>query len=187
MSYGDHSVGLALIFVFANDARVHAIDLAYIKRSEAYDQVEAYRQQFDHYLSKFRTLNQLEALTKVPKVAIALVGYLLISVSVFFNIYANFTTGAIAVVYPSYRLLEAIQKKDLDGVSTFGFYFALIAAVNTVEIILLDALLAYIPYYYVAKLVGICWLFFPGYLGSKHVYALVAPQFAAFIEEPKKQ
>ncbi|KAI8844147.1 TB2/DP1, HVA22 family-domain-containing protein [Chytridium lagenaria] len=151
------------------------------------DQVEAYRQQFDHYLSKFRTLNQLEAITKVPKVAIALVGYLLISVSVFFNIYASLTTGLIGIIYPTYRLLEALQKKDQDGTFVFGFYFCVFSVVNTFEIVILDALLAYVPYYYVAKLVGICWLFFPGYLGAKHIYTFVAPHFATFIEEPKKQ
>ncbi|KAJ3219672.1 ER membrane protein DP1/Yop1 [Dinochytrium kinnereticum] len=156
-------------------------------RSNLQDQFEAYRQQFDHYLSKFRTLNQLEAITKIPKVIIALVGYLAISISVFFNIYASFTTGLISVIYPTYRLLEAIQKKDQEGVNVFGFYFCLISIVNTLEIVILDTVLAYMPYYYVAKVFSLGWLFFPGYMGARTVYGFIAPHFAAFIEEPKKQ
>ncbi|KAJ3324853.1 ER membrane protein DP1/Yop1 [Blyttiomyces sp. JEL0837] len=151
------------------------------------EQIEAYRQQFDHYLSKFRTLNQIEAKTQVPKVYIALAGYLLISVSVFFNLAAGLTTNLIGLIYPSYRLFEAAKKSDAEGLRVYGVYFAIFAALDTIEELFLDLITHYFPYYYVAKLVFLCWLFFPGYLGAKVIYGVAAPHFAALSAEPKAE
>ncbi|KAJ3165003.1 ER membrane protein DP1/Yop1 [Irineochytrium annulatum] len=151
------------------------------------EQIKAYEQQFDHYLSKFRTLNEIEAKTKVPKVYIAVVGYLLVTISVFFNIYADFTVSLLSVVYPTYRLLQSIQLKDHEGVKTFGFYFALVAIWDFIEIPLLDVFSAYVPYYYVVKLGALVWMFFPGYLGANVIHGVVAPHFEKLIAEKKSE
>ncbi|KAI9341540.1 TB2/DP1, HVA22 family-domain-containing protein [Zopfochytrium polystomum] len=151
------------------------------------EHVEAYRVQFDQYLSKFRTLNYIEAKTKVPKVYFTLGAYFIISVSVFFNIYASLTTNTLGLLYPTYRLLLAAQKADVDNLKAFGTYFAIFALLDTIEEALLEVLLYYFPFYFVGKLVFLFWLFLPGYQGASTIYALAAPRFAALFAEPKKQ
>ncbi|KAJ1556772.1 ER membrane protein DP1/Yop1, partial [Cladochytrium tenue] len=141
-----------------------------------------------HYLSKFRTLNLIEARTTVPKVYIALVGYLLVSLSVFLNIFAGFTTGVLGLVYPLYRFLEAGQKGDTEGLKSFGFFFAILSLLTTVEEVFLSTILYYFPFYFVMKLVFVFWLMLPGYQGAHLLYGLVSKQFTTFTtEDPKKQ
>ncbi|KAI8606968.1 hypothetical protein BC830DRAFT_1175855 [Chytriomyces sp. MP71] len=140
--------------------------------------VEVYRKQLDTHLSNYKTLNQIEEQTKVSKVYIALAGVLFVSISVLFNVLHVFTTNVIATVIPAVRFLEAAQKGDVEGLKTFGFYFVILSALDLVEDLFYDYILYYNPYFWAQKLLFVCWLFFPQYLGAKTLYDLAAPHFA---------
>ena len=88
----------------------------------------------------------------------------MVSISVFFNIFAGFTTNILGLAYPSFRFLDAAQKGDIELLKTFGTYFTIFAAVDTLEKVILDVLIYYFPFYYVVKLVFLAWLVLPGYM-----------------------
>jgi hypothetical protein len=49
--------------------------------------------------------------------------------------------------------------------------------IDTLEKLLLDAIMSVTSFYYVAKLVFLCWMFFPGYMGVNSIYGAVVPLF----------
>ncbi|KAJ3063309.1 ER membrane protein DP1/Yop1, partial [Rhizoclosmatium hyalinum] len=141
-------------------------------------QVEEYRKNLDKHLSQYKTLNQIEAQTKVNKVYIAIAGVVFVAISVLFNVLHVFTTNIIATVVPAIRFLDAAQKNDVEGMKTFGFYFLLLSLVDTFEDLFYDWILYYNPYWWAQKLILVSWLFFPQYLGAKTIYNLIAPHYA---------
>ncbi|KAJ3211496.1 hypothetical protein HDU82_005747, partial [Entophlyctis luteolus] len=130
------------------------------------------------HLSQYKALVQAEQATKVSKVYIALAGILFVSFSVLFNVLHVFTTNVIATVVPAIRFLEAAQKGDVESLKVYGFYFALLAAIDVGEDLFYDYILYYNPYWWAQKLVLVGWLIFPQYLGAKTLYHAVAPHFA---------
>ncbi|KAI8615500.1 hypothetical protein BC830DRAFT_1256280 [Chytriomyces sp. MP71] len=149
--------------------------------------VEIYRKQFDTHLSNYKTLNQIEEKTKVSKVYIALAGILFVSFSVIFNVLHVFTTNVIATVVPAVRFMEAAAKGDVEGLKTFGFYFLMLSVLDILEDLFYDYLIFYNPYFYAQKLLFVCWMFFPQYLGAKTLYNLIAPQFAQLVGAKKPE
>ncbi|KAJ3158729.1 ER membrane protein DP1/Yop1 [Geranomyces michiganensis] len=139
----------------------------------------AYQQQFDNYLGKFRTLRRIEKATGVPKVYFTLAIYTLVSISVFFQIKAGFTTSLLALIYPSYRMFESSYKDDTDGLKVWATYFWFSSLVSFAELARPEQ---YVPFFYVAKLVILFGMFLPGYLGAKHLHDAVAPLFVPFFK-----
>ncbi|KAI8821644.1 TB2/DP1, HVA22 family-domain-containing protein [Fimicolochytrium jonesii] len=149
------------------------------------DKITPYQQQFDNYLAKFRTLNRIEAATGVPKTYFTLAIYVLVSISVFFNIWAGLTTTVLALIYPTYRAFEASSKNDVESLKVWVTYFWFLGLLSLVEL-KAGTILYYFPLYYVAKLVGTFLMFLPKYDGAKHLHDFILPHFEPFFKHNQK-
>ena len=136
------------------------------------DQLKPFLAKADQYLSKCTPLVDIEKKTSIPKVYLVASLWIVISASLFTNVLAGFTFSLIALLYPGYKTLEAIQKND-PKLKLWTFYFLLLNVFSFIE--LFDFIVELVPFYMVFKTAFVVWLTVPPYFGLLTVYDTVTP------------
>lgn len=90
--------------------------------------------------------------------------YLLTTISLFFNIYAAFTTTLLGTIYPAYKFLEAGHRNDTEGLKGWGAYFVVVSTLVTLADLGAEMWIKRLPFYWVAKMVILYWLAAPQYM-----------------------
>ncbi|RKO96474.1 hypothetical protein CXG81DRAFT_14727 [Caulochytrium protostelioides] len=143
------------------------------------DHVDAYLSGFDHYLRRYRTLCAVERRTGVPKVYFTLAAYVLVTISLFFDLGAAFTVSLLGWGYPTFRALAAAQRSDTASLGAWVTYFSAWALWNTLEAALTPARLTErIPFYYVIKTLFLFWMLLPKYAGAQRMHYALCPAIA---------
>ncbi|KAH0897482.1 hypothetical protein HID58_047050 [Brassica napus] len=75
----------------------------------------------------------------------------------------------VALVYPLYASVKAIETKSLAEDEQWLTYWVLYAIISLFELIF-SKLLDWFPIWPFLKLIGICWLVLPQFNGAEHVY-----------------
>lgn len=75
----------------------------------------------------------------------------------------------LAVVYPTYKSLQAIESLEPEAVQQWLAYWIIFAAMTVVESII-GGLLYWIPIYYIGKTVVVLWLVAPHTEGANYLY-----------------
>jgi receptor expression-enhancing protein 5/6 len=136
--------------------------------------------QLDKELSKYPTLNRLEAqLGGVVSKAHATVGILSIfSLFVFFNIAAGFLTNLLGWGIPAYLSMKALETPGHDDDTQWLTYWVIFGGFNFLES-MSGLLVSWFPYYYTFKTCFILYLILPQTRGATVVYAKVFKPLAA--------
>lgn len=125
------------------------------------DSIQPHITRFDKFLSQYKFLSDIEKTTSIPKVYfVATVGFIL-SLSVIFDVFASFTVGLLALLYPIANALKAISKSDSIATKLWLLYFSIISTWSFVEFG--GFLASFIPYYYPIKSLIIIWLIAPNF------------------------
>lgn len=114
---------------------------------------------FDKFLSQYKFLSDIEKSSSIPKVyLVATVGFIL-SLSIIFDVFAEWTVGLLALVYPLHTSLKAITKSDANATKSWLLYFCIISVWSFIDMGGLPSKI--IPYYYPVKSLVIIWLIAP--------------------------
>ncbi|CAO1613650.1 unnamed protein product [Sympodiomycopsis kandeliae] len=138
---------------------------------------EYFVSQIDKELSKYPQLVQFERTTSVPKAYAAIGSVSLLTLLIFFNIFAGFLTNLIGFAAPAYFSLKALEspqpQDDVQWLTywvVFGFFTFVESFVNVI--------LYWFPFYYTVKTLIVIWLMLPQTQGAKTVYTrLLRPAF----------
>ncbi|CAO1635504.1 unnamed protein product [Parajaminaea phylloscopi] len=137
---------------------------------------EYFVSQIDKELAKYPHLVNFERTTSIPKAYAALGSVTLLTVLIFFNIFAGFLTNLIGFLAPAYfslRALETPQPEDdvqwLTYWVVFGFFTFAESFVNVI--------LYWFPFYYTIKTFIVLYLMLPQTQGAKVVYGKVLRPF----------
>eukprot|EP01134_Creolimax_fragrantissima_P000133 CFRG0133T1 len=88
---------------------------------------------------------------------------------------AHFVTTAVAVAYPSYASVMAIESHGSGDESQWLTYWVIFGFLSLAEF-LSDIIVYYVPFYYYMKLAFTIWLFLPSTKGATVVYTtLIKP------------
>ncbi|KAI8912706.1 hypothetical protein EDD86DRAFT_187994 [Gorgonomyces haynaldii] len=150
------------------------------------DSLKPYLLQADARLSEYPVLVKFEKQTKVPKVYVAALLYVVYSVSIFFEIGAGVTTNVFALAYPIYAALNASVNEGLDQLKLWALYLGLFGIWSTVELTI-GIWGPYVPFYYVIKTLVLGWLFVPHYNGIAKVADIVRPHVQLMFKQKKQE
>ncbi|KAK9727355.1 ER membrane protein DP1/Yop1 [Basidiobolus ranarum] len=133
------------------------------------DKVRHYQAQLEKELNKYPIFQQLEQKTGVPKTyAVGACGGLFV-LFIFFNIAGSLLTNLVGWVYPAYASFKAIESHTKEDDTQWLTYWTVYGFVNVLEYFS-DALLYWIPFYYLFKLGALLWLLLPQFKGAEYVY-----------------
>ncbi|KAJ2956154.1 hypothetical protein NQZ79_g7945 [Umbelopsis isabellina] len=137
--------------------------------NDAQAQARQQKIDLDVELSKYKVFRDLEAQTKINKVYIFLGGLGLLLVLIVFNIAGELVTDAIAWIYPVIASFQAIDSPSPAANRQWLTYWSIFGAVKMLEYFL-NALLYWIPYWFVIKTVFFLWLSLPQFTGAEVIY-----------------
>ncbi|KAI9286468.1 TB2/DP1, HVA22 family-domain-containing protein [Umbelopsis sp. AD052] len=135
-------------------------------------QVQA-RQQHAHLdaeLTKHKVFRDLEAQTKIDKVYLFLGGLAILLVLIVFNIAGELVTDAVAWIYPVIASFKAIETPSTADDRQWLTYWSVFGAVKMLEYFL-NALLYWIPYWFLIKTIFFLWLALPQFRGAEVLYS----------------
>ncbi|GAA5961823.1 hypothetical protein JCM21900_003322 [Sporobolomyces salmonicolor] len=137
--------------------------------ASAQQKFDYYISQVDKELSKYPTLNKLEAQTSVPKAyAVLGVGSIFCSF-IFFNIMAGFLSNLLGWALPAYLSLKALETPGHDDDVQWLTYWVIFGGFTFVES-MSKVIVAWFPYYYTFKTVFILYLILPSTRGAVVVH-----------------
>jgi receptor expression-enhancing protein 5/6 len=116
---------------------------------------------FDTFLSQYKFLLDIEKSSSIPKVYLVTTIGLLLSMSVIFDVFAEWTVGILALAYPLHSALKAITKSDANATKSWLLYFSIMAVWSFIDMGGLPAKI--IPYYHPVKSLVIIWLTAPNF------------------------
>ncbi|BGP50377.1 ER membrane protein DP1/Yop1 [Rhodotorula kratochvilovae] len=145
--------------------------------ASAQQKFDYYISQVDKELSKYPSLNKLEAQTGVPK-AYATLGVAGVFVTfVFFNIAAGFLTNLLGWGLPAYLSLKALETPGHDDDVQWLTYWVIFGSFTFLENFA-GFIVSWFPYYYVVKTIFILYLILPSTRGAVVVHEkIVRPAF----------
>ncbi|GAA6000667.1 HVA22/TB2/DP1 family protein [Rhodotorula paludigena] len=144
----------------------------------AQQKFDYYISQVDKELSKYPSLNHFEAQTGVPKAYATLGAAAVFTTLVFFNIAAGFLTNLLGWGLPAYFSLRALESPGHDDDVQWLTYWIVYGGFTFAETFA-KVIVAWFPYYYVAKTLFILYLVLPSTRGAVVVYDKVfKPLFA---------
>eukprot|EP00088_Acartia_fossae_P064583 TRINITY_DN79513_c0_g1_i1.p2 TRINITY_DN79513_c0_g1~~TRINITY_DN79513_c0_g1_i1.p2 ORF type:complete len:165 (+),score=8.95 TRINITY_DN79513_c0_g1_i1:306-800(+) len=153
------------------------------------EQVKNYRDALDRELGKYKPLSDIETKTGVPKVYSTLGVCAILFIFIIFDLGAQLIVNLAGFLYPAYqsfKALETARKTDDEHWLTYWIVFGLF---NTLEYFK-DAMIYYIPFFYVFKLAFLLWLYLPWTNGARTVYlSFIRPAFlqSTGVSNPKKR
>ncbi|POY72400.1 hypothetical protein BMF94_4557 [Rhodotorula taiwanensis] len=131
----------------------------------AQQKFEYYIAQIDKELSKYPTLNRLEAQTSVPKAyAVLGVGAVFTS-AIWFNIAAGFLSNFLGFALPAYFSLKALESPGHDDDVQWLTYWVIWGSFTFLESFS-KLIVTWFPYYYVVKTAFILYLMLPSTRGA---------------------
>lgn len=72
-------------------------------------------------------------------------------------------------LWPAYQTFKAVEANKQSLIKAWAIYWMIIGLFSTIQPVL-DTLLFWVPFYYVLRLIGAIYLWYPGLQGSLHVY-----------------
>ncbi|BGP26439.1 hypothetical protein Rt10032_c11g4605 [Rhodotorula toruloides] len=130
----------------------------------AQQKFDYYISQVDKELSKYPTLNRLEAQTSIPKAYAVLGVGALFSTFIFFNIFAGFLSNLLGWALPAYFSLKALESPGHDDDVQWLTYWVIFGSFTFIESLI--SVVAWFPYYYVVKSLFILYLTLPSTRGA---------------------
>ncbi|GAA5874786.1 hypothetical protein JCM3774_003438 [Rhodotorula dairenensis] len=150
----------------------------------AQQKFEYYVAQIDKELSKYPTLNRLEAQTSIPKAYAVLGVGAVFSFAIWFNIAAGFLSNFLGFALPAYLSLKALETPGHDDDVQWLTYWIVWGAFVFVESFS-KVIVAWFPYYYVLKTAFILYLILPSTRGAVVVHdKVIKPFFYQRIKTP---
>ncbi|GAA5970689.1 hypothetical protein JCM8115_005996 [Rhodotorula mucilaginosa] len=131
----------------------------------AQQKFEYYVAQIDKELSKYPTLNRLEAQTSIPKAYAVLGVGAVFTFAIWFNIAAGFLSNFLGFALPAYFSLKALETPGHEDDIQWITYWIVFSSFSFVESFS-RVLVAWFPYYYVFKTVFILYLILPSTRGA---------------------
>jgi len=128
-----------------------------------------YNSQADKELSKYPQIIKLEQYTNVPKTYLAGGVVSFVFLLIFFNFWGELISDLIGWVYPAYASFKAIESKAVTDDVQWLTYWTVFGFVQILEFFS-DAILYWLPFYFVFKTVFFLWLFLPPFQGAQIVY-----------------
>ena len=132
--------------------------------------------QLDEEMAKYQIFNSVSEATGVKRshlgigLAVFVVGFVL------FGFGANPLCLLVGFVYPVYASFKAIQSVEKDDDTQWLTYWVVYGFFSLVEAFA-DVLMAWIPAYYLCKLIFLVWCFHPKTRGANTVYQLAIRPF----------
>jgi hypothetical protein len=128
---------------------------------EKMEAIKPHITKFDKYLSQYKFLTDIEKNSSIPKVYLVATLGVILSMSILFDVLAEWTVGLLALVFPLHNALKAINKSDANATKSWLFYFTIMSVWSFCDV---GGLLAkIIPYYYPVKSLVIIWLIAPNF------------------------
>jgi len=126
----------------------------------------------DTELSKYPTLVQLEAQTKVPKAYSFIAASSLFFVAIFFNIFglAVPISNIVGFALPAYWSIQALESPGDNDDKQWLTYWVTFSSFTIIESLFLRLVLYYFPSYFLFKTVFITYLQLPQFRGAEVVY-----------------
>ncbi|KAK3828354.1 MAG: TB2/DP1, HVA22 family-domain-containing protein [Benniella sp.] len=131
--------------------------------------VRYYNAQLDKELNKYPQLNQLEAVTGVPKTYFVIGAGSFVFVMIFFNFAGKLLSNLLGWVYPAYRSFKALETPEKEDDKQWLTYWTVYGFVAILESFT-DVLLYWFPFYFFLKTVFFLWLMVPSFNGAITVY-----------------
>jgi receptor expression-enhancing protein 5/6 len=141
--------------------------------------LKPYLDQLDNELSKIELLRLLEAKSKVPKTYIVIGTFSVTFLFLFMNWAASFLSFLIGFVYPAYASFLAIESEDKDDDRQWLTYWVVFSFFTVLEFFA-DHIMFIFPFYYLAKVLFLIYLFAPQINGAQVLYqSFIRPFFFA--------
>jgi len=136
---------------------------------ELKDQLQVHLNEIDKKARQIAQIQQLEAKTGVRP------SYMLVGVGALFILFVLFGAGANALcnlvgfAYPVYAGFKAIKSPNKDDDAAWLTYFVVYGFFGLIESFT-DFFLYWIPFYYLAKMIFLLWLYLPQTKGAEFVF-----------------
>ncbi|PWN25653.1 protein YOP1 [Jaminaea rosea] len=142
-------------------------------------QAQQLQQKFDYFvaqidkeLSKYPHLVNFERTTSVPKAYAAIGTVSLLTILIFFNIFAGFLTNLIGFAAPAYFSMKALESPQPQDDVQWLTYWVVFGAFTFAETFV-NVILYWFPFYYTIKTFIVLYLMLPQTQGAKVVYSRV--------------
>jgi len=138
-------------------------------KDNAVSEANKYVDQLDETLSKFDSLNQLEAKTGVRRAYLVLGAGLFLVSFILFGFGSSPLCNLVGFVYPiyqSYKALKTATKEDDSQWLTYWIVYGFLTLVESFT----DFFLFWIPFYYFVKIAFLVWCFLPQFKGATWLY-----------------
>ncbi|PWN22096.1 protein YOP1 [Microstroma glucosiphilum] len=145
---------------------------------QAQQKAEYFVAQIDKELEKYPHLVNFERSTGVPKAYAAIGTLSILTILIFFNIFAGFLTQLIGFAAPAYFSMKALESPQPQDDVQWLTYWVVFGAFTFAESFV-NVILYWFPFYYTIKTLVVLYLMLPQTQGAKVVYARVLrPAFA---------
>eukprot|EP01035_Chromulina_nebulosa_P022008 gene22008-28491_t len=135
--------------------------------------VEAVKEKVNGFLLKYPTIDKpLTNLSEKTKVDKALIALAIAAVPLFLVLslgFGNFIIDLIGFVYPVYSSIKAIESKDKNDDTQWLTYWLIFGLFKIVEGVA-DAIISFIPFYFLSKVLFLIWCFYPSTQGASVIY-----------------
>jgi len=128
--------------------------------------------QADTYLRKFPQVKQLEEKTKVRPSHLALGVVAALVLFVLFGVGQNALCNLVGFAYPVYASFKAVKSDDKNDDKQWLTYWIVFGFFGLIESFT-DFFLYWIPFYFVAKMAFLIWLYYPETKGAEVVFTKV--------------
>mmetsp|Transcript_12562 Transcript_12562/g.18976 ORF Transcript_12562/g.18976 Transcript_12562/m.18976 type:complete len:152 (+) Transcript_12562:50-505(+) len=112
-----------------------------------------------------------------PEVYVLAIGGLL-SLMIFFNIYAGLICNIVGVVYPLYQSIKVIEMKRKDEDKQWLMYWVVYSLICCFEAFI-DVITYWVPFYYPLKVTFLVWCMHPTYKGATVVHSYFLQDFVS--------
>ncbi|KAI8828394.1 hypothetical protein BJ741DRAFT_626192 [Chytriomyces cf. hyalinus JEL632] len=139
------------------------------------EHLDAYAKYLNFLLSQSTLLSWTEARFRIPKTQIAS-GLLVLTVATLSLHIGHLTiSNALTILAPAHMFLESAISNDNRRTQSIGLYFLLLKLINTFQNFFYAPICAYLPLWFLVKVVFCWWLVLPSSRGIEIVYGKVMP------------
>lgn len=120
-------------------------------------QFEPYFNKIDQQFGNNKVLSTIRSITNIRPVFVISAVYFVFSVSIFFDIFAEFSTDCLIYFYASKQALKGYATNDVVQLKKWAVYFVFWGSLNVFH-----GLLDFIPFYFVLKSLLAIWIYDQG-------------------------
>jgi len=151
--------------------------------------VEQYKQQFekicaeaDTRLIKYPLFARVHETTNIRPAYVSLGVIVFVLLLLLFGLGSSALTNLICFIYPTYASFSALRSNDVSDYKQWLTYWVIFAFFTVVESIT-DALMDWIPFYFLAKVLFLCWCYFPQTRGAERLNVIVIEPMMGKVED----